>query len=152
MVLLPKSKMKQIRKIKMNKNTFKKRTYDHLQSWRDFHNNYEMCSTFREEEMKDIELKTNADGYQFHILDIDALYEYALSSLWGNCRFQKSHLKTLDAIIDGTTELFYEMTDCDIPNWRNKKSLLENLMDAKNSIADRINGVNHFLVVEKEVA
>jgi hypothetical protein len=26
------------------------------------------------------------------------------------------------------------------------------LMDAKNSIADRINGVNHFLVVEKEVA
>ena len=57
--------MKRIRKIKMNKNIFKKRTYDHLQSWRDFHNNYEMCSTFR----KDIELKTNADGYQFHILE-----------------------------------------------------------------------------------
>ena len=133
----------------MNKNTFKKRTYKHLQFYRDIHGNYESCSTpLRAKKMKDIRLKTNADGYEFHMIDIDELFEHTLRSLWEYSQF-KYHLKTLDAIIDGTTEIFYEMTDCDVPNWMNNQSLLEHLISVKNFTADQINGVNTFFLAKR---
>ena len=136
-------------KVKWNdsKREIRKTLLDFLNWNRNFHD-FDKCSDpYTDEKMKDIKLKTNKTVcgleayYQFHNQDVSALYQHTMRMLWGDCKEKRSKkdLKRLDDIIDVATHHLGEMTDTDIPNWWNDKSLLENLIHVKEVIINRSN-------------
>tara|TARA_A100001388_G_C28767436_1_gene501622 strand:- start:1118 stop:1564 length:447 start_codon:yes stop_codon:yes gene_type:complete len=124
------------------KKEIRKTLVDYLEWSRNFHD-YDKCSAPHIDElMKNNKLKTNEGvvgvihGYQFHNLDVSNLYEHSLRMLWGDFKTKRSKksLKALENIISVTTDLFYKMTDKDIPNWHSDYSYLESLIRVKNHI------------------
>ena len=132
----------------MTKNEIRKHLSEFLDWQRNFVN-YDLCSDSNlEKKMKSIQLKTNEVGYQFHNWDVSALYEETLRTLWGQYerRKGKARLQTLDDIMTIATEMLFEMTNSDIPNWHLKRTLngvdeqqsfLKSLTEVKNDIARR---------------
>jgi len=122
----------------MTVNEYKNITLDFLEWSRNIHD-YDRCSAPDiDEKLKNIKLKTDETGYQFHNLDVSNLYEHTLRSLNGQSltRKSKKRLQLLDGIINVATELLYEMSDTDVPNWWNDKSLLGSLIDVKEHIKE----------------
>ena len=130
----------------LTKKEIRKTLVDYLEWSRNFHD-YDRCSAPHIDElMKNNKLKTNETGYQFHNLDVSNLYEHSLRMLWGDFKTKRSKksLKALDHIINITTEMFYEMTDKDIPNWHLDDSYLESLIRVKDHIIKVSKGAKCF--------
>tara|TARA_B110000444_G_C18842056_1_gene599552 strand:- start:1256 stop:1753 length:498 start_codon:yes stop_codon:yes gene_type:complete len=138
-----------VHKVKWNKSKreVRKTLLDFLDWSRTLHN-YDNClDPSTDEKMKNSKLKTNKTvcglihDYQFHNQDVSNLYQHTMRMLWGDCKEKRSKksLKRLDDIIDVATHHLSEMTDTDIPNWHNDKSLLESLIHVKEVIINRSN-------------
>ena len=130
----------------LTKKEIRKTLVDYLEWSRNFHD-YDRCSAPHIDElMKNNKLKTNETGYQFHNLDVSNLYEHSLRMLWGDFKTKRSKksLKALEHIINITTEMFYEMTDKDIPKWHSDYSCLESLTRVKDHIIKVSEGAKCF--------
>ncbi len=130
----------------LTKKEIRKTLLDFLEWNRNFHD-FDRCSdpsTY--EKMKNNKMKTDETGLQFHNLDVRALYEHSLRMLWGDFKTKRSKksIKALDHIINITTEMFYEMTDKDIPNWHSDYSYLESLIRVKDHIIKVSKGAKCF--------
>ena len=114
--------------------------------------NYDKCSDpFTDKKMKNIQLKTTEVGYQYHNQDVSALYEHTLRTLWckNNRRNSKANLQRIEDILSVATEMFFEMSETDIPNWHMSRSLIESLTDVKEHM---IKDITNYKGIWREVA
>jgi len=131
----------------MNRNQIKNKFLKYLDWYRNFHN-YECSNPTTDEKIKNSKLKTDETGYQFHNKDVSELHQFALRLLWVRWeltyqdktnvkqKYAEKKIRISNDIVDVATELFFEMTDKDIPDWYQGQSYLESLNKVKNFVIE----------------